>query len=177
MASKNILKETTLTLDNIRDLGPCYDPEDVVAADWTGTVIDILKLEHVKPADRIWVAIRLIELDKAVEFAQWCAGFAAVVAANGHVHAAVAYATAAAMSAADAADAAAAITAADAYADAGAALSVVAFATASADAAYAASDAVADAASASIAAMAAEARQQQLGKLVELIEADKTSTR
>jgi hypothetical protein len=63
----------TITLADIRKLGPCYDPERYAPADWQGTVIDILQAEQIPAQDRIWVVVQLIDARTAQLFAVWCA--------------------------------------------------------------------------------------------------------
>jgi len=50
-----------LTLKQIRDIEPCYDPTRFVNEDWTGTVLDILKMEDVPAKDRIWVVTHFLD--------------------------------------------------------------------------------------------------------------------
>jgi hypothetical protein len=47
-----------ITLDDIREHDPCYDPLCYVTEDWTGTIADVLRMEDVPPADRVWLATR-----------------------------------------------------------------------------------------------------------------------
>jgi len=63
----------TLTISDIRDLKPCYDPATKVAEDWQGTVIDILRLENVPKQDRIWVVTHFLGDKTNRLFAVWCA--------------------------------------------------------------------------------------------------------
>lgn len=62
-----------ITLKEIRDLNPCYDPAKYLPEDWQGTVSDLLKVEDCPESDRIWVAVRLIDSKTAHLFAVWCA--------------------------------------------------------------------------------------------------------
>lgn len=62
-----------LTLADIRDLSPCYDPTKYLPEDWQGTVSDLLKVEDCPAKDRIWVAVHLIDAKTARLFAVWCA--------------------------------------------------------------------------------------------------------
>ena len=50
----------TYTLDDIRRCGPCYDPEEIVPKDWTGTLLDILDFTPCRQVDRIWVFLSLL---------------------------------------------------------------------------------------------------------------------
>lgn len=61
------------TIEDIRDLDPCYDPAKVILEDWSGTVIDILKLDNVLAEDRIWVVTRYLSDKQNRLFAVWCA--------------------------------------------------------------------------------------------------------
>jgi len=63
----------TYTIDDIRALGPCYDPSRYLPEDWTGTAIDILKMENVPPADRLWVVSYWLDDRTLRLFAVWCA--------------------------------------------------------------------------------------------------------
>lgn len=51
-----------ITTEDIRALHPCYDPENYIPKDWSGTVIDILELEEVQQQDRLWVATRFVDI-------------------------------------------------------------------------------------------------------------------
>ena len=103
-----------LTIKNIRDLNPCYDPAKYLSEDWTGTVVDILEIEECPEADRVWVALRLVDRFTLEAFAIDCAlrAYAAGYAASAAY--AAGYAASAAASASAAADAAAADAAANA---------------------------------------------------------------
>jgi len=67
------MKLKKLTVADIRELGPCYDPTEKVAEDWVGTVLDILKMESVSPQDRIWVVSHYLTDRRNRLFAVWCA--------------------------------------------------------------------------------------------------------
>lgn len=71
-----------LTLDDIRDLSPCYDPSRYLTEDWSGTVADILRIDDCPPQDRIWVVVRLIDAKTARLFAVWCAREALALVPN-----------------------------------------------------------------------------------------------
>lgn len=64
-----------LTLADIRAKRPCveHEPGKYVAETWTGTVADVLRLENVGPAERIWVATRFLDDRTLRLFAVWCA--------------------------------------------------------------------------------------------------------
>ena len=64
-----------ITLQEIRDLKPCYDPAKFLPEDWTGTVIDILNLNDCPAKDRLWVVLReqFIDAKTLRLFAVWCA--------------------------------------------------------------------------------------------------------
>lgn len=47
----------TFTIDDIRQLGPCYDPSRYLPEDWTGTALDILAVEDCPAEDRLWVVL------------------------------------------------------------------------------------------------------------------------
>lgn len=46
------------TIDDIRSWGPCYDPSRHLPEGWSGTAVDILKMDSVPLDDRIWVVLR-----------------------------------------------------------------------------------------------------------------------
>ncbi len=64
-----------ITLQQIRDLSPCYDPKKYLPENWAGTVIDILNVEDCPANDRLWVVLRedFIDAKKLRLFAVWCA--------------------------------------------------------------------------------------------------------
>ena len=65
------------TFDEIMALEPCYDPAErgYITPDWTGTALDILRIEHAPVEDRFWVVLRDGWLPDRLlhEFAIWCA--------------------------------------------------------------------------------------------------------
>ena len=69
----------TFTIEDIRNLDPCYDPvtEEILPPDWTGTALDILKIENSKVSaeDKLWVVARKGWIDDRTLrlFAVWCA--------------------------------------------------------------------------------------------------------
>ena len=66
-------KTMKITVEDVRAKNPCYDPTKFVSEDWAGTVIDILKMENVKPADRLWITTRFLDDKTNRLFATWCA--------------------------------------------------------------------------------------------------------
>ncbi len=48
----------TITIDDIRDWNPCYDPSRYIPEGWTGTALDILRLKECPAKDRLWVVLR-----------------------------------------------------------------------------------------------------------------------
>lgn len=50
----------TFTIKDIKSWTPCYDPLEVLPADWSGTALDILRSrkEDISPDDRLWVVLR-----------------------------------------------------------------------------------------------------------------------
>jgi hypothetical protein len=183
-----------LTFQDIVDMGPCsnHSPDKYIPETWKGTILDILQLPNVAPAEKLWVAYRVLD-DKTLRlFAVACARRAlgritkpdprsliAVNMAEAYAHGRatkgeLALAFAAAYAAAVTAAAAAAYTAAaadTAYADT--AYAATAAADVAADAAYAtaAADAAAYTAYAAYTAAAAreKERAQQIEDLIELI--------
>jgi hypothetical protein len=65
----------TFTIADIRSLNPCYDPAKYLPEDWTGTALDILKVDTCPAQDRLWVVLRKDWIDdKTLRlFAVWCA--------------------------------------------------------------------------------------------------------
>ena len=61
-----------LTIKDIRDLNPCYDPIRFLSEDWTGTVLDILNIKECEIADRLWVGLRLVDEDVIEKFVDGC---------------------------------------------------------------------------------------------------------
>jgi hypothetical protein len=61
------------TLQDIRDLHPCYDPAKYLPEDWQGTAIDILKVDACPPEDRLWVVSNWLDDRTLRLFAVWCA--------------------------------------------------------------------------------------------------------
>jgi len=65
----------TFTIEDIRSWDPCYDPRKHLPDNWSGTALDILRLDTVPPEDRLWVVLRPEILDDKTMrlFAVWCA--------------------------------------------------------------------------------------------------------
>lgn len=78
----------TFSVDDIRKLGPCYDPvtgmdDDgnvihpggFVPENWTGTALDVLKIDACPAEDRLWVVLRRGWIDDRTLrlFSVWCA--------------------------------------------------------------------------------------------------------
>ena len=65
----------TYTIADIRKMHPCYDPIRYIPEDWTGTVLDVLKLEDCPAEDRLWVAYRMegIPNETWSAWGRWCA--------------------------------------------------------------------------------------------------------
>jgi len=76
----------TYTIADIRELGPCYDPVtgldeygDVkhpggfLSEDWTGTAVDVLRVQNCPLEDRLWVVSQWIDDRTLRLFAVWCA--------------------------------------------------------------------------------------------------------
>ena len=63
------------TIQDIRNLDPCYDPTRYAPEDWTGTALDVLKADNVPVEDRFWVVFHEGWIDdKTLRlFAVWCA--------------------------------------------------------------------------------------------------------
>ena len=63
----------TITIADIRELEPCYDPDKYLSEDWQGTLTDILGVKECPPGDRIWVVTQLLDDKTNRLFAVWCA--------------------------------------------------------------------------------------------------------
>ena len=63
----------TYTLKDIRKLNPCYDPSKYALKDWEGTILDILNADIVPAYDRIWLACELLDDKTNRLFAVYCA--------------------------------------------------------------------------------------------------------
>ena len=62
-----------ITLKDIRDLDPCYDPAKHLPEDWHGSLLDILNLKGPSPEDKIWVVTGLLDDKTKRLFIAWCA--------------------------------------------------------------------------------------------------------
>jgi len=64
-----------MTIQDIRDMDPCYDPGEYLPEDWEGSVIDILNIADCPAKDRLWVVLRekFIDAKTLRLFAVWCA--------------------------------------------------------------------------------------------------------
>lgn len=64
-----------LTIEDIRDWQPCYDPNKYLAEDWSGTLLDILDDKRIPFEDRLWVIMRTSLVSEKLMrlFAVWCA--------------------------------------------------------------------------------------------------------
>ena len=80
----NTLTMTKITLQQIRDFNPCYDPAKYLPENWIGTAIDILNVTDCPSEDRLWVVLRKEFLsDKSLRlFAVWCARQALAIPGN-----------------------------------------------------------------------------------------------
>lgn len=82
------MKLKTFSVSDIRTLRPCYDPVTGMDDDgnvihpggfvpegWTGTALDILKIDACPAEDRLWVVLRRGWIDDRTLrlFAVWCA--------------------------------------------------------------------------------------------------------
>ncbi len=65
-----------ITLQQIKDLDPCYNPAKYAPDNWEGTAQDILRDKRVPPDDRLWVVCReeFIGKDLLFKFAENCCG-------------------------------------------------------------------------------------------------------
>ena len=50
----------TKTIQDIRDLAPCYDPAEYLPKDWQGTALDVLGVAACPVRDRLWVVWPLL---------------------------------------------------------------------------------------------------------------------
>jgi hypothetical protein len=64
----------TFTIENIRNLKPCYDPGVYLPKDWRGTALDILKVKACPAIDRFWVIFHEGWIDEKILrlFTAWC---------------------------------------------------------------------------------------------------------
>jgi hypothetical protein len=72
------MKLSTITIDDILEWGPCYDPTDVVGDDWSGSALDVIALYesgHISASDALWVVLRSEVLPDHIlhDMGRWCA--------------------------------------------------------------------------------------------------------
>ncbi len=74
----------TFTIDDIRELEPCYDPGRYLPEGWQGTALDILRVTDCPAQDKLWVVCHQGWIDdKTLRlFAVWCARRALALIAN-----------------------------------------------------------------------------------------------
>ena len=72
----------TLTIEDIRDLEPCYDPTEYLPEDWSGTVLDILDIKDCSLEDRLWVVTFFLSDKVNRLFAVYCARQAIALVEN-----------------------------------------------------------------------------------------------
>ena len=63
----------TLTIEDIRELKPCYDPVKYLPEDWSGTVLDILDIKDCSFNDKLWVVTHFLSDKVNRLFAVYCA--------------------------------------------------------------------------------------------------------
>lgn len=63
-----------ITIADIRDIGPCYNPSKYLKEDWNGSIQDILRMKNVPADDRLWVACnkQFISEDLLFKFSEQC---------------------------------------------------------------------------------------------------------
>tara|TARA_R100001463_G_scaffold29723_2_gene67623 strand:+ start:497 stop:982 length:486 start_codon:yes stop_codon:yes gene_type:complete len=61
-----------VTIEQIRDMQPCYDPTRYMPEKWEGTLTEMLSFQAPEE-DLIFVACGLINTKQQREFARWCA--------------------------------------------------------------------------------------------------------
>ncbi len=64
-----------MTIENIREHNPCYDPGRFLPENWTGTALDILWIGSCPAEDRLWVVTHPGWIDDIVlrQWMRWCA--------------------------------------------------------------------------------------------------------
>jgi hypothetical protein len=69
------MKLKKFTIEDIRNMRPCYDPSRYLPEDWCGTALDILNMENAPARDRLWVVLHESIIDDRTMrlFAVWCA--------------------------------------------------------------------------------------------------------
>ena len=65
----------TKTIQDIREMDPCYGPTKYLPENWIGTALDILNVEDAPAQDRLWVVCHQGWIDDRTLrlFAVWCA--------------------------------------------------------------------------------------------------------
>ena len=63
----------TYTLQDIENLSPCYPATKHLPIDWTGTLVDMLRVESCPASHKIWVVTKLLDDKTNRLFAVWCA--------------------------------------------------------------------------------------------------------
>jgi hypothetical protein len=65
----------TFTVEDIRSWTPHFDPTLFLPENWSGSAIDLLKIERMPVQDRLWIVCRenLIPAETLRLFAVWCA--------------------------------------------------------------------------------------------------------
>ena len=62
-----------ITLEDLRNLNPCYDPATKLGNGWSGTLLDILNGSRIPDDDKIWAVTKLLDEKTARLFAVHCA--------------------------------------------------------------------------------------------------------
>lgn len=57
-----------ITIKDIRDLNPCYDPIKYLPPYWSGSISDILDLSECPIRNRFWVVFKLLPKDLVIDF-------------------------------------------------------------------------------------------------------------
>ncbi len=68
-------KTERMTIEDIREHDPCYDPIQFLPENWTGTALDILQIDDCPAEDRLWVVTHPGWIDDIVlrQWIRWCA--------------------------------------------------------------------------------------------------------
>ena len=63
------------TIEDLRSWNPCYDPVKHIPEGWSGTALDILRMDNIPSADKFWVVFHENIIDDRTLrlFAVWCA--------------------------------------------------------------------------------------------------------
>ena len=62
-----------VNLEDLRKLGPCYEPSTKLGDNWSGTLLDILEDVRIPNNDKIWAVTKLLDDKTARLFAVYCA--------------------------------------------------------------------------------------------------------